>query len=323
MWAQVLVAPRTFEMQEVADLRPEDLAQGEVLVRHLASTICGSDLPYYRGDFSYLQPTVGHYGDAGRPLHEVVGTVVASADGSFEPGTRVVGWAKDQRGFKELFVSDANRLLSVDPGFSNVEATVVQPLACAIYAIDQLDGVSGSRAAVLGQGPLGLLFSYVLKQKGAAEVTGVDTIDRGGIATVFGIDRTVTDSGYNWSHSLADEERPQIVVEAIGHQTTTLNDVVEAVAPGGTIYAFGVPDVTHYPFSFHRFFRKDLTLKVGTTHHHDAYLAKAQEMLLANPELARRYITNVFSAKAPEEAFALASVPARGRLKVAFDIAGA
>ena len=55
----------------------------------------------------------------------------------------------------------------------------------------------------------------------------------------------------DWAAALGDDG-PEIVVEAIGHQAGTLEAAVEAVAPGGVVLAFGVPDETHYSFPFAR-----------------------------------------------------------------------
>ena len=51
--------------------------------------------------------------------------------------------------------------------------------------------MAGLTCAVLGLGPIGLLFCHVLKERGAARVFGVDRVDRSAIAPRFGVDDVV------------------------------------------------------------------------------------------------------------------------------------
>ena len=44
-----IIAPYLFERTSIADKTPDDLADGQVLLRFLAAGVCGSDLPGFRG----------------------------------------------------------------------------------------------------------------------------------------------------------------------------------------------------------------------------------------------------------------------------------
>ena len=169
-----------------------------------------------------------------------------------------------------------------------IHATVIQPLCTVLYAVRRLGDVRGARVAVIGQGSIGLLFSYALKAAGAGHVTGVDPIDRRDVADAFGVDATEWSTSSQWAASLGDGARPDIVVEAVGHQAATLEDAVEAVAHGGTVLAFGVPDETHYAFPFARFFRKDATLLAGVTQDRRAVAGRRARLPGRAPRAARR-----------------------------------
>src|SRR5205085_2342935 len=82
---------------------------------------------------------------------------------------------------------------------------------------------------VAGRGPIGLLFAHLAKAAGAAHVTGVDRRDRSDLAAVFGVDQMVQAASDLWVASLPPAGRPELVVEAIGHQTATLTHAIEAV----------------------------------------------------------------------------------------------
>lgn len=133
------------------------------------------------------------------------------------------------------------------------------------------------------------------------------------------MDDVVNDRARTWVAGLADEERPELIVEAVGHQTDTLEDAVDAIADGGCVLYFGVPDQAIYPFPMHRFQRKNATLWSGYTQNKQAALRAASTYLAEHPELCEIYVANVFAAVNAQQAFELASVPGIARLKVVLD----
>lgn len=302
MWAYVLTAPGRLE--PVATPVPVP-GEGQRLVRLLAGGICGSDLPFFRGHRSH--DFIDHTGEPGFPLHEVVGIA--------EDGTRVVGWAAGHRGLAEQFVVDADHVIAVDADLTDAEATVIQPLATVLYAANRLGDVRGARAAVIGLGSIGLLFAHVLAARGAY-VTGVDRVDRRAHADVFGL------SDVLWADAAAlPPDRFDLVVEAVGHQTQTLTAAVDAVAPDGTILAFGVPDDQHHPFPFTRFFRKNATLIGGVAKERAPSLRAAREHLLGARELLPAYVTDVVPVTRAQTAFEHAVAPTAHRRKIVLSVA--
>jgi threonine dehydrogenase-like Zn-dependent dehydrogenase len=312
MWAHRLIAPGQLEAVEVDE--PGEPRPGQVVARFEAGGICGSDLPSFLGVRDLL---VGaSHGKPGYPLHELVGEVEASAADDLPVGTRVVGWAQGHLGLAERFTARADQVAALDDELPSIQATVIQPLCTVLYAVRRLGDVRGARVAVIGQGSIGVLFSYVLKAAGAGQVTGVDPIDRRDAADAFGVDAMEWSTSSAWAASLGDDARPDIVVEAVGHQAATVADAVEAVAHGGTVLAFGVPDETHYAFPFARFFRKDATLLAGITQDRRQSLAVARDYLVEHREMLDAYITDVFPVADAQAAFELAVKPTAGRLKV-------
>ncbi|MDZ4264144.1 MAG: alcohol dehydrogenase catalytic domain-containing protein, partial [Mycobacterium sp.] len=189
MWSQRLVAPFTFEKTDVPQRSPESLEDGQVLLRFLAGGICGSDLPGFRGAKGKLPGDTGASAAEmdGFPIHEVAGEVIASRHPDHRQGERVVGWASGFDGLMEQVVADGNGLAPYDPALSPEHAVGLQPLACVLYAVEQLPDLTGRHVAVLGQGSIGLLFSFVAKAAGAAHVTGVDPVDRDDVGPAFGV----------------------------------------------------------------------------------------------------------------------------------------
>ncbi|WP_405182620.1 zinc-binding dehydrogenase [Nocardia sp. NBC_01377] len=323
MWAQMLSAPGKFEAVEVEAPVAADLAAGQVLLATKAGAICGSDLPNFKGaPFPHPKNTGTWVTSApGFPLHEVVGEVIASSHPDHAVGDLVVGWASGFDALAEVVVADGEGLARYDTTLEPATAVMLQPLACVLYAVEQLGDLAGRTAAVVGQGPIGLLFSHILKSRGAAHVIGVDRVDRSDAGKVFGVDEVVTASASLWAGSLAPRDRPQVVVEAVGHQVTTMKNCLDAVAFGGEVYYFGIPDDVVYPVDMMTLLRKNLTLRSGATIERRRVLADASAYLAEYPELRDAYVSHVFPVGEVEAAFNAAVVPRQGQFKISIDMA--
>lgn len=323
MWAYSLTEPRKFARVEVPPPGEAALKEGQVLIRTLAGGICGSDLGFFAGHPSTRNLDHGPYAAnfPGYPMHEVVGEVLASRSPLYARGSRVVGWAEYDNAVSEIIVTDSGQVTQVDEDLEPTKAILIQTLACVIFAVDQIGDVEGQSVAVLGQGPIGMLFSHVLKSRGASHVTGVDLVDRSDFSTDFGVDEAVHGSVERWVSQLADSDRPSVVVEAIGHQAFTISDAIDAAAPGGRLYYFGIPETRPVAFDLYKFLRKSLTLKAGSTLSRHHALEVARDHLKANAFLAERYVTHVFDVEDVQRAYETAIVPAQGRLKVAVRMA--
>lgn len=319
MWAYRLIAPYEFERIEVADLTEGDLGDGQVLLRFVAAGVCGSDLPAFRGTQGRLpgDSGAGAAEKIGFPIHEIVGDVIASRHRAHRPGDRVVGWASAFDGLMETVISDGDGLFCYDPALTPAEAVGLQPLACVLYAVEQLPDLAGRHVAVIGQGSIGLLFSAVANAAGARRVTGVDPVDRADVAAAFGVDTVVRSTSDRWIHHLDPGDAPEIVIEAVGHQVATLGHAIEAVAPGGTVFYFGVTDDDSYPISMRTMLRNNLTLISGVTRDRRRMLERAGAFAAAHPDLLGAYITHTFGADQVQSAFELAARPTPGRAKIA------
>ncbi|MGC2343939.1 MAG: alcohol dehydrogenase catalytic domain-containing protein, partial [Mycobacterium sp.] len=200
MWSYRIVAPYQFEKTSIAEKTPDCLGDGQVLLRFLAAGVCGSDMPAFRGVRGKVPGDDGRCGAEkdGYPIHEVVGEVLASRHRQHRPGDRVVGWASAFDGLMERVVTDGNQVAPYDSALSPAEAVGLQPLACVLYAVEQLPDLNGRRVGIIGQGSIGLLFSCVAKAAGARHVTGVDPVDRAEIAEKLGVDTSVRATSDRW-----------------------------------------------------------------------------------------------------------------------------
>ncbi len=201
MKAQVFYEPEkmTLESRPIPEVGPED-----VLVQVYANGICGSDVAYFYGKSS-----LGTESGKG-PLilgHELSGTVekvgdIAAEKGGFKPGDRVVvnpvqsdpnsPWTK--RGMSNVDLGTVIGV-SVDGGMAEFcrshwfwtvkvpdaidlkQAASTEPLACAVYAVNNMGIEKGNFVAVFGPGPVGLMMIQLAQAAGAGKVALVGTRD--------------------------------------------------------------------------------------------------------------------------------------------------
>lgn len=310
MWSYRLEGPLRFARHEIPEPTEDDVPEGSVVLRFLAGGVCGSDIARCLDGGTVTSP-----GAFGLSLHEIVGEVVDSRS-DLEVGSRVVGWVGRSLGLKELIVTEAEALASAPDGLSDVEAAPLQPLACVLHAMTRLPDLSGLRAAVIGLGPIGLLYGHALKDRGVTHVTGIDLVDRSDIADHYGFDDTETVIGRAWSQ--ANRNRFDLVVEAVGHQVGTMQDAIDVVAPGGTVVYFGNPDDRYYPVDFGQMMDKDVVLHAGRTPQQVRRQAMLRAIAYAEryPGMLNEYVTHVLPLERMQEGYDLAATPSVGRLKV-------
>lgn len=271
-----------------------ELGPNEVEVRLELASICGSDRPgFLTGVDKIGEAPVGY------PVHECIGTVVRSSGDASLVGKRVIAIPNRDAGLCQYFHAPVFKTHPLKSTLPLETVILAQQLATVLAAVDRLGDVRGKSAAVLGLGPAGLQFGYVLRGMGVARLAGFDPRDRSGapFAAVFdSIDRTPRAG-----------ESFELVVEAVGHDLEVVNTAIEASAHGGTVLYFGVPDEDLYPFTFKRFFRKCLQLIANVQPDWQIYLPRAEEYLNAHPDLGA-LVTDVIPVEDAQTAFETAFV---------------
>src|SRR5581483_5522049 len=159
MHALQLTMPRSFSQVQL----PEPQRSKGILVRLKWAIICGSDMVEFAGKRRSLRYPL----PIGMPIHECVGEVVESTSEMFAPGDFVIAVPDNHQGLCELFVSQGDSAIHLpDALFDFDGSALVQPLSTVIYAADKLGDVAGHSVAVIGLGPIGQLFCWLLKLRG-------------------------------------------------------------------------------------------------------------------------------------------------------------
>lgn len=245
MLAGHFVSRRQVRLIEIDEpkLPAADTAPGQILFQPEMTCLCGSDLPFFDGDFEahpipYPQPP-------GMSLHEMVGTVVATNGNRWKPGTRVLAVPVGQHGLFERFVLSEERAISLAPGLSDELAMLAQPFGTVVFALKKLPNMIDRDVVVLGQGPIGQMFNTGLRNIGARRIIGVDPVEsRLRLSRTMGATDTVCSKGHDAVDAVRQilgGELPEIVIEAVGHKAQAFNDAVELTRAFGQILYFGVP----------------------------------------------------------------------------------
>ncbi len=262
MSACVLHGKEDVRLEKIPVPKPQ---AGELLVRVEAALTCGTDLKVFlRGYHERMIQPPAVFG------HEFAGEVVASENGRFQPGTRIVAANSAPCGYcyfcdlnkpnlcsDLLFVNGAyaeyirvpariveNNCLTIPAYLPASRAALVEPLACAVKGVEDVDLKEGEKVLVIGAGPLGLMLARLSVLAGA-EVTAVDDqSDRLAVARELGVASTIEERlSSDLIDRLCGEHTPHklgfdCVIEAVG-KPETWNHAVELVRPGGRVNLFG------------------------------------------------------------------------------------
>jgi L-iditol 2-dehydrogenase len=279
-----------------------EIGRGELLVKVRTALTCGTDVKVYRRGYHarMIQPPA-LFG------HELAGDIAAIGEGvrDFQVGNRVVAansapcgqcffCLKDQPNLCEdlLFNNGAyaeyirvpERIVNkntyrMPDHLDYNDAALAEPLACAVRGLDESNLRPGDTLAVMGLGPIGLMFVRLARYAYGARVLvlarRLEQIDR---AMMLGADEGVL---MGESDALIHEVRkqtgghgPDVVIEATGHPAMW-ELATRLVRKGGTINFFGgCPTGTTVALDTALLHYSEITCK-ASFHHTPAHMRRA------------------------------------------------
>jgi 2-desacetyl-2-hydroxyethyl bacteriochlorophyllide A dehydrogenase len=279
-----IVRPNEIEYIDLPVPQPGD---HELLVKVMASGICGTDVHIYRGEYIGNYPVI--------PGHEFTGSVekVGQAVTRFKSGDRVavepniscdncanclnnrqnfcLNWQAIgvtlPGGMAQYVVVPEKAAFDIgDIPFDH--GAFMEPLSCVLHGIERLEVEMSDSVAVLGAGPIGLLLIQVIRLQGASWVSVVDkNPSRVDFARSLGADDVYMDlDGLK-------KDAYDVVIDATG-AVPVMARTIEFVRYGGKVLLFGVPPAGELmsiePF---RIFRKGLTVLSSFTSVRNSYQA--------------------------------------------------
>ncbi|ACZ42959.1 Alcohol dehydrogenase zinc-binding domain protein [Thermobaculum terrenum ATCC BAA-798] len=276
MRAVVCHGPEDYRLEELPVPRP---GPGEVLVRVPAVGICASDLKCYTGAPMFWgdEHRVGYCQPPVVPGHEFVGYVVALGEGAGEKyGLQVGGLAVSEQivpcwrcrfcrrgqywmcqqhdvyGFRQrTFGAMAEYMLwpadainhKVPPDVPPHHAAFIEPLACAIHAVDRGEIKFEDVVVIAGAGPLGLGMVAAARMRNPRLLVVVDLEDRRlEVARRCGADLTLNPSKVDVVEEvlgLTEGYGCDVYIEATGHPAA-VEQGLRMIRKLGTFVEFSV-----------------------------------------------------------------------------------
>jgi len=229
---------------------PQD---GELLGRCTHIGLCGSSMDLYLGQGRWAKtnwPAI-----PGWMGHENLGIVAESPYEELPPGTPVLAHPEVYAGFADFITSRPEGTVALPQVADPISLVVAQPLATVLRALSYLPPVMNLRCVVLGQGPLGLIFTNLLAHMGAAQVIGMDPVRwRLDWSRRMGATDAVDASAENVVDAVKELTSGRVVdlaIEAVG-SPESLNTSAYLPRCGGRLCVFGMPrdDLEGFPW-FH------------------------------------------------------------------------
>jgi threonine dehydrogenase-like Zn-dependent dehydrogenase len=238
---------------------------GEIVVKTKYCSICGTDVHGVLYDVASVGSMLGH--ECSGTISAVgsgvtqwkVGDRVAGAAGGAPPeGTmslfmenprynfRTMGWSTLPpvfSGYAEYILMDAWMASRIPDGVTDLQASMVEPMAAAYQAVDRSRMSAGDTVGVLGAGPLGLFALQIAKAKGASKVIVSEPAPaRAAAARELGADEVLGPAKEDVVERMAeltDGKGPHIIIEAAGAQPT-LQQALEAVRYAGRVVLLAI-----------------------------------------------------------------------------------
>lgn len=250
----------------VEESSPPVLRKGDILVEMKACGLCGTDIEKMQGRYVASQPVLGHEASG------IAADVGADVD-SFKVGDRVFPHHHvpcyechlcrhgsetmcphyrtsnlDPGGFSELFRVPAwnverGGVLKLPEHVTFEEASLIEPTACCIRALNRCSVSGDETVLVIGAGPIGLTHLRLLSMCGATvmvsdiNTTRLEFAERLGASMVYDAAKTDVPS------KVKEQTRgmgADLVVVASG-SSEAIVQALNAVRKGGKVCLFGVP----------------------------------------------------------------------------------
>ncbi|WP_270276670.1 zinc-binding dehydrogenase [Enterococcus casseliflavus] len=319
-------APKDIRVEEATIPEP---GFGEVVVKNHVTLTCGTDVKTYMRGYRYDPPfSMGH---------ETAGTIFKVGKGvkNFKVGDRVVphnsapcnhcyycknglhslcndliqnqftngGYAEYQLIPKAIV--EQNMFL-IPENMSDKQAALLEPLACAVYGIDNVPIKLGDTVCVNGCGPIGLMFIRLAYLRGARVIACDLSKSRLRLAEKLGAAEII---------QIAKDTNQVEVVRKLTENNRGVDSVIEAVGlpevwelsidmvrKGGFVLCFGgTKKDVKVPIDTTRLHYDQITLK-GVFHTTPEHVNQAFELLKMNAIKAEDFVQKEYDIENVEQA---------------------
>ena len=316
MMAAVLYGKERLQIEAVP---VPEIGSGDVLVRVRTALTCGTDVKVFkRGYHARMIVPPALFG------HELAGDIVAVGDEveDFRVGQRVVA-ANSAPCMDCFYCRRGNENLCEDLLFNNgayaefiriparivrlnlyempahisyQDAALVEPLACVLRGLDETGVGAADSLAVIGLGPIGLMFVRLAKVYGARVIAigrRQTQLDRAG---KLGADEllisTEGEDVVSKVRSLTGGRGVDVAIEAVGHPDAW-DVAVNLLRRGGTVNFFGgCPSDSRISLDTQLLHYSELTCK-ASFHHTPMHVRKALDIVSRGQITSKDFVNRV------------------------------
>jgi len=286
MQAALLTALRRFEIRQVPD--PILVNHTDVLIRVATVGVCGSDIHYFTGgrigsqvvQFPFI---IGHEASG---VVEAAGSSVTRV----RPGQRIAidparscGHCDQCRAGREntcrnlLFLGCPGQLSGclceyvvldercchpIEDGMTFEQATLSEPLAIALYAVERSRPTAEAKVAILGMGPIGMSVLHALRATTQGHIFVTDQIDA---RLKHAQTLCPTWCGNPRLQDIAAEirEREPLLLDIVYECSGSEEAIVQSASllkPGGRLVLIGIPEADSVGFPVHELRRNEISI---------------------------------------------------------------
>ena len=274
---KALQITKPHELKMVTLERPEP-GPGEVLIKVMASGICGTDIHILEGEYVGAYPVIpGHeFSGVVEQAGQAVSRIKVGDKVAVEPNIACDNCSyclNNQQNFCEnwqgvgvtLPGGMAEYVIAPEKAVFDIgelefeEGAFVEPLSCVLHGVQKTCIRLADRVVILGAGPIGILLLQAVNVQGAQSVTVVELDQaRAEAAQTVGADQI-----YRSLDGLP-KDAFEVVIDATG-VIPVMKRTPEFTRKGGKILLFGVPPKTNIEFDAFTLFLKGLTILTSYT----------------------------------------------------------
>ena len=316
MLAGEIYKPQKIRLVEVDEPQLAPHGTDQIIFQPELACLCGSDLPYFEGDYAEFVPQVG------QSLHEMIGRVVATNGSKFVEGDRVLCVPVHHFGLCERFVATERQAIPLLPG-DDSHLLLAQPLGTVICALRKLPNLINQNVVVVGQGPMGQIFCAALRMLGAKSIIAVEPVaKRLKVSPQMGATHTVDPGAENVIDAvkeITDGAMADLVIEVVGHREQQINQCIPLCRPHGTMLLFGVPCQQLEQLDLGELFWRNLKIQASVMPEFDVDFPLAMQWISEGRVDLTPIITHRYALSNIQAAFELFRERQHGVLKVLID----
>lgn len=315
------------ERIETQELEIPEVKDDEVLVKVMASGICGTDVHIFYGQPGATQPNV--------PVvlgHEFAGEVVRCGSKTsrlrvgdkvtidpnmycgncdyclngkkqFCPSMSAIG-VNQNGGFEEYCAVPEKQAILLAPDVDYEEAAMAEPVACCLHGVDNIGITQGDTVCVIGGGAIGQIMAQLARISGASKVIVSEPVEmRRELAISLGADGAIDPLAGDPKEqikAIIGKDYTDVVIECVG-KPVAVSQAIYVAGRGSRVLLFSLPYPTDtYELPLIDVFQKELTIKGSFVNPDTQY--RAAELISGKRLNLKPLITHRYRVEQLEEA---------------------